>query len=153
MSLDDKDKALISTMQRDFPVVERPFVAIGKRLGMSENEVLSRVKRLVDLGAIRKIRGLVDKDALGIKAVTLMGMKVPPDRIDEVLEKVSSFEGVTHNYVRTHPEYNLWYAIEAKDEESLEKINDMIRKATGISDTINLPTIKRFKIDLKFDLG
>ncbi len=140
-------------MQRDFPVVERPFVAIGKRVGMSENEVLSRVKRLVDLGAIRKIRGLVDKGALGIKAVTLMGMKVPPDRIDEVLEKVSSFEGVTHNYVRTHPEYNLWYAIEAKDEESLEKINDMIRKATGISDTINLPTIKRFKIDLKFDLG
>ncbi len=149
MDLDDKDKALLNRIQDDIPLVKKPFTAIARELDMTEEEVLSRLKRKMDQGVIKKIRGLSNPKMMGIKAHTLIGMKVPPERLDEVAEKVSKFKSVTHNYARTHPRYNLWYVVEEKDEESLKRTNEMIRKATGITDTVDLPGIKIFKIDVK----
>lgn len=149
MNLDEKDKALLNRIQDDIPLVNKPFAAIARELGMTEEEVLSSLKRLVDQGLIKKIRGLANPKKMGIKAHTLIGMQVPPERLDEVAEKINKFESVTHNYVRTHPRYNLWYVVEEKDEESLKKTNEMIRKATGITDTVDLPGLKIFKIDVR----
>lgn len=139
-------------MQESFPLVQRPFATIGEKVGMTEDEVISRVKRLAAQGSIRKIQGTVDKRKLGIKAKTLVGMNVPPERLDEVIEIVNKFDGVTHDYVRTHPRYNLWYVIEGTDKASLQKANEAIAKATGITDTVDLPGLKNFKLLLKLDV-
>ena len=45
-SMDAADRALCDLIQNEFPVVERPYAAIGDRLDMSEDEVLERVQRL-----------------------------------------------------------------------------------------------------------
>ena len=85
--LDDTDKALLEVMQDEFPLVDNPYVEIAKRVGVSEAAVLSRLKRLIEQGSIRKFRALVDKSRLGITANTLIGMKVPPERLEEVMKQ------------------------------------------------------------------
>ena len=44
--MDAADKTLCDLIQNEFPVVERPYAALGERLGESEPRVLERIGRL-----------------------------------------------------------------------------------------------------------
>jgi hypothetical protein len=46
VKLDKLDKELLQQLQDNFPVVKRPWTNLGKMLGISEDEVLSRIQRL-----------------------------------------------------------------------------------------------------------
>ena len=53
VALDETDRALLNLVQTDFPIEPRPYRVLAERLGLSEDEVLSRVKRLRASGWIR----------------------------------------------------------------------------------------------------
>jgi DNA-binding Lrp family transcriptional regulator len=55
--LDSTDSSIINRIQSDFPITPRPFLTVANELGISENEVLDRVKRLKAEGIIRRIGG------------------------------------------------------------------------------------------------
>ena len=40
--MDGADRTLCDLIQNDFPVVERPYAALGERLGTSEDDVAAR---------------------------------------------------------------------------------------------------------------
>ena len=42
-------------LQDDFPIVQEPWLEIGSKLNISEEEVISRLKRLIEAGAIVKM--------------------------------------------------------------------------------------------------
>ena len=44
--MDNIDKRLLSIIQKDFPIVSRPFQEIGAKLGITEEETLNRLKKL-----------------------------------------------------------------------------------------------------------
>ena len=46
VKLDQVDRELLQWLQDEFPMEKRPWAEGGKRLGISEEEVLFRVKRL-----------------------------------------------------------------------------------------------------------
>ncbi|MFQ6110520.1 MAG: AsnC family transcriptional regulator, partial [Nitrospinota bacterium] len=46
MELDAKNRQLLNLIQADFPLERRPFRVLGQRLGLKEEEVLRRVRRL-----------------------------------------------------------------------------------------------------------
>ena len=50
--LDDKDRALINGYQGGFPLCENPFAEVGKVVGISEEECISRISRLLDEGIL-----------------------------------------------------------------------------------------------------
>src|SRR3954469_9845725 len=60
-SMDDADRTLCDLIQNDFPVVARPYAALGERLGESEQEVLERIARLRRDRIIRQISAIFDK--------------------------------------------------------------------------------------------
>jgi DNA-binding Lrp family transcriptional regulator len=55
IQLDETDKKLLNAVQLDFPLVHKPFEELGKSLGLKEDEVIRRIKRLCKEGAIRRI--------------------------------------------------------------------------------------------------
>ncbi|MEA1966067.1 MAG: Lrp/AsnC family transcriptional regulator, partial [Euryarchaeota archaeon] len=55
LELDDTDRQLINLIQLDFPLDLRPFHALGDQIGISEQEVIDHLKRLTDIGVIRRI--------------------------------------------------------------------------------------------------
>jgi len=150
MKLDSIDRRLLNLIQTNFPLVAEPYRKTGEMLGLSENEVLSRLKRLKDAGVIRRLGGIFDSRKLGYSG-TLCAIRVEPENVDEVAAFINSFPGVTHNYLREH-HYNMWFTILAESGEKLEELLRLIRERPGIKEMMNLPAEKVFKIKVNFNL-
>jgi len=63
--MDDLDRKILNEIQANFPITARPYFELGKRLGIPEDEVLERVKRLKSDGIIRRIGGSMNSRKLG----------------------------------------------------------------------------------------
>ncbi len=150
--LDKLDFKILEALQFNFPFVERPWDYIAEKIGIDSQNLLSRVKRLIELGIIRKIGGFPNLKKIGFTASTLIGVKVQQEKLEEITNIINDCNSVSHNYLREH-KYNLWFTITAKDSNEIENIIESI-KQIGISDEdiLNLPTIKSFKTDVRFTL-
>ena len=58
--MDETDRKLLNLIQQDFPIAAEPFAELGAQLGISETDVLERIKRLKDQGIIRRIGAVFD---------------------------------------------------------------------------------------------
>lgn len=148
---DQTDLAILSVLQDDLPLVSRPWKAIAERLGIAETEIISRMKTLKDTGIIRGISPVLESRHLGLHAATLVALHVPEERMNEVATIISSYAEVSHNFQRDHY-YSLWFTIAAQNGEGVQNVLDEILKRTGIpaSDILDLSTIKKIKIDVRF---
>jgi len=148
---DQTDLAILTALQEDLPLVSRPWEAIAERLGITETEIISRMKMLKDTGIIRDISPVLESHPLGLHAATLVALHVPEERIDEIAAIISSYAEVSHNFQRDHY-YSLWFTIAAQNGEGIHNVLDEILQQTGIPepDVLNLPTIKKIKIDVRF---
>lgn len=149
--MDDVDRKILNIIQTDFPVTARPFGELAAQVGVTDEEVVDRTRRLKAEGIIRRMGGTFDSSRLGY-ASTLCAMQVPAERVDEVAEIVNSYENVTHDYLRDDPRFNLWFTVIAESEERIGEILDEIRDASGIAKILNLPAIRLFKVRVAFEL-
>jgi DNA-binding Lrp family transcriptional regulator len=106
---------------------------------------------MAEAGIIRRIGAVFDTRRLGF-ASTLIAMQVPTERVDEVAGIVSSYSGVSHNYLRG-ADYNLWFTLYAESEQDLAAIIEEIKHRTGIEDVLNLPALKVHKIRVEIDVN
>jgi glutamate-1-semialdehyde 2,1-aminomutase len=151
--LDIVDRRLLDILQRDFPAATRPFAAIGQRLGLPEEEVLARVRRLKgpEKGRlIRQISAIFDTTALGYKS-TLVAMQVPPDEVERVAAAINRHPGVSHNYERDHT-WNLWFTMAVPSHEDLEAaVEALVDEAGGYPYRL-FPALRVFKIGMQLDM-
>ncbi len=148
-TMDTLDRQLLNIIQAEFPLDPRPYQVIGERLGIPEAEALARVKSLAESGIIRRIGPSFDSRRLGYVS-TLVAMKAPPDRLEDIAGLISSYPEVTHNYGR-EDEFNLWFALVARDWAQVERIVSDIKARTGVGDIHVLPAERLFKIRVEFD--
>jgi DNA-binding Lrp family transcriptional regulator len=148
--MDDTDKKILTAIQTDLPVGERPFDALAAQLGLAAEDVLARVARLSAEGFLRRIGPIFDSRSLGYVS-TLVAARVPPERLKEVADRVSALAGVTHNYERRHA-YNLWFTLTAPSLEAQTRTLEALRRETGIPHFYSLPALAVYKIRVKFDL-
>jgi DNA-binding Lrp family transcriptional regulator len=144
--LDDVDAALIDGYQSGFPVEERPFVAVGEALGVTEDEALARVERLRERGVFRRFGAVLNPPVIG--SSTLAAVQAPEERFEEVAEVVNGYRQVNHNYRRDH-EWNMWFVVTAADRSTRDRILDDIEAETGC-EVLNLPMLTDYYIDLEF---
>jgi DNA-binding Lrp family transcriptional regulator len=147
---DDIDRAILNRIQSDFPIAKRPFLSIARNLGLSEEKVINRIKRLKKIGIIRRIGGNFAPEKLGFVS-TLCAAKVPKDKIGGFSEAVNRYPGVTHNYLRDNP-YNIWFTFIAQSMSEINENIEKISRETGVTDILNLPAEKMYKIKAHFDL-
>ena len=148
VTIDDTDRAILNRIQSDFPITSRPYRTIAEELGLPEDEVLERILQLKESGIIRRIGGNFMPEKLGFVS-TLCAAKVPEDKVPIFAEVVNRYPGVTHNYRRENT-FNIWFTFIAP---SMDEINANLKKIaaeTGISDILNLPATKVFKIKAEF---
>lgn len=153
--MDDIDRAILNRLQSDFPITTRPFLSIAndktlKSFKLTEGDILKRIRQLIATGVIRRIGGNFVPEKLGFTS-TLCAAIVPEDRIDFFTEIVNTYPGVTHNYQRNNT-YNIWFTFIARSEKDIKKSLREIKGKTGVSDIINLPATKVFKVKAHFDL-
>jgi DNA-binding Lrp family transcriptional regulator len=148
--MDDIDRKLLNEIQSDFPVTQKPYKDLGVRLSCSEDNILTRIKRLKREGIIRRIGGNFDSQRIGF-TTTLCAARVSDDAIEEFVRVVNKYPGVTHNYLRDHY-YNIWFTFVAPNMKMIDRYIEEIMKHTGIEEILNLPAVKRFKILVNFNL-
>lgn len=141
-----EDIRLLNRLQEGFPVAESPYALIGAELGMNEAAVINRVGQLKQAGYIRRIGPSFNSAKLGYES-TLIALAVPPEIMDETAVVINSYQGVTHNYVRTG-KYNVWFTLIAAGKERLEKAIKDIGEQTGISDMLVLPATRLYKVNV-----
>jgi DNA-binding Lrp family transcriptional regulator len=148
--LSDVDRELLNAVQWDFPLVARPYGALGERLGITEPEVRERIARVKQAGVLRQLSAIFDTRALGYGSA-LVAAKIDPDRIDEAAAVISAHPGVSHNYKRNHA-FNLWYTVAVPPGDSLEEHVDALHVSSGATVTRRLPTLRLYKIGVKLDM-
>lgn len=150
MSFDKTDRTLLKLIQTSLPIVPEPYREVGEALGISEAEVIARLRLLVDNGIIRRLGGVFDSRKLGYSGA-LCAMEVTGERLDEVAAVVNSFAGVTHNYLREGP-INMWFTLLAPSGEKLAETLKDIREHSGIQEILTFPAENIYKIRVNFDL-
>jgi len=142
---------LLSLIQKDFPLEERPFLKLGEKLGISEDEVLELLKEQKENSIIRQISPIYDTKKLGYKS-SLVAFMIDEKDIEDAVKILNSHPGISHNYERSH-DFNIWFTIAVAPDSKLglEKTVELLAKETKAKDFILLPTLKMFKIQVKLD--
>ncbi len=149
--LNQEQKLILNVIQDDFPIEERPFHFIDKKLNLKEGQTLKEVKFFKQIGLIRQISPIYDTRKLGYKS-TLVAFKIQPEQLEEAIKVINRHPGVSHNYERTD-EYNIWFTIAVPPEISLEDTVKILAQKSGAKKYMILPTLKLFKIGVKLDVA
>lgn len=123
--MDELDRRLIVATQAGLPLVPQPYAALGDELGITAAEVMQRLRRMLDDGAIRRIGAVPNHYALGYAANGMTVWDVDDARIDELGAAVGALDFVTHCYRRPRrlPDwpYNLFAMVHSSNRTGVEE--------------------------------
>lgn len=148
--MDDLDRSIVNTLQEAFPVCERPFRAVARMLGTSEDELIARVDRLLEEGTLTRFGPLFQVERMG-GAFTLAAMQVPDVRFDEVASIVNALPEVAHNYARDHA-LNMWFVLATEAPSGITDALRTIEDATGLP-VLAFPKELEYFVELKLEAG
>jgi DNA-binding Lrp family transcriptional regulator len=148
MTLSTIDQKILELLQTDFPITGKPYIEIGKRLGISEDDVIARIGEQKTTGLVRQIGPVVDAASLGYKT-TLVAMNVPEAELDKASDLINEHPGISHAYKRAH-HFNFWYTLalpgSVDADAEIQKIADRVNSKEAFS----LPALKIFKLRAYF---
>ncbi len=147
--MDSLDRRIVNALQGGFPIAERPYAEAAAELGLSEDELITRLRGLLDQGALSRFGPLYDAERIG-GGLTLAAMAVPEARFEEVAEIVNGFAEVAHNYARSH-RLNMWFVVASERPERVGQVLAEIEDATGL-EVLDLPKVEEFFLELKLAL-
>jgi len=145
--MDQTDRRLIIELEKGVPLTHKPFAEIGLRLGITEDEVLLRIRRLRADGIIRKIRARINQRQIGILANALVAWK-PPEGWSGY-EALASQPGVSHCYLREPVpgrwEYTVYTVHHKRSRDEVYEEVRSIADEIGITDYIVLFSTEELK--------
>jgi len=142
------DRRLLNDFQHDFPLSPTPYADMARELGVTEDEVIARLRELKQAGAISRVGAVVRPNTVGVS--TLAAMAVPAEELESVAALVSGYTEVNHNYEREH-RLNLWFVATAPDAARLQAVLDEIAARSGY-EVLSFPLVEDYHIDLGFNL-
>ena len=133
--LSELDKAIIRELQDGLPLVSRPFLQLAGKLGLVEDELIERIKKMIDQGLIRRFGAAVRHQDLGFVANAMVVWDVPDELVMEVGGIMAGFEEVSHCYQRPRRPgwpYNLFTMVHGQTKESCERAAGRLAGAAGV---------------------
>lgn len=147
-NLSQLEKEVLKVLIEGIPLVERPYEAIAEKLGISQEEVISAIKGLLDKKIIRRLGATLRHNLAGYEGNAMVAWKVPEERMDEVGKWFSEKAFVSHCYVReTHPEwpYNFYTMCHAKTKEELKAFIEEAARELNLNEYEILYTVKEIR--------
>lgn len=125
-ALDASDRRLIKATQEGLPLARRPYHAVGAAIGLSGEEVMARVRRMMAAGIIRRIGVIANHYRLGYAANGMSVWDVADDAVAGAGAEVGALDFVSHCYQRPRHlplwPYNLFAMVHgrSRDEVALQ---------------------------------
>jgi len=121
---DAVDRRIVVATQAGLPLVPRPYEVVAEQVGVPAQEVMSRMRRMLAAGAIRRIGVVPNHYALGYRSNGMSVWDVPDDRAGEIGRRIGELPFVTHCYLRVrHPPewpYNLFAMVHGRSRADVE---------------------------------
>jgi DNA-binding Lrp family transcriptional regulator len=147
--LDALDRRILNELQRGLPVVDHPYAQAADTLGCSEDELLERLKRLLDERILTRFGPMYHAERLG-GALSLCAMRVSREDFEEVADIVNALPEVAHNYERDH-EMNMWFVLATERADDIARVIARIEVATGYR-VYNMPKEAEYYVGLQLSI-
>ncbi|WP_334071324.1 MULTISPECIES: AsnC family transcriptional regulator [Paenibacillus] len=139
--MDDIDLRLVRELQGELRVSPDPYGDIARRTGCAVEEVLLRLQRMRESGALKRVGAVLKHRNTGFIANGMFVGLLPVEHVDEAGQRLAAVREVSHCYRRTpYPEwpYNLYAMIHGTSEEHVLRIvDDFVRnEAVVLYDTL-----------------
>jgi siroheme decarboxylase len=132
---DEDDIALIRALQGPMEATARPYDAAAQELGIPTEELLDRLRAMVDRKILRRVAAILYHRRAGFSANGMGVWKVPEEEIMTTGAKMASFRGISHCYQR--PTYEDWpYSVftmaHGRSKDECDAILDSIAEECGM---------------------
>jgi len=144
----EEDKDFIRELQKDMEIIDEPFVNAAKNLGITEDELFSKMKHYESMGVLRRFAAILRHRQVGFTANGMIVWKVPEDRITSVGETLGSFPQVSHCYERpTYDDwpYNVFSMIHCKTHDEAYEVAKTIQDQIDVNEYKILFSSREFK--------
>ena len=144
----EEEKNYIRELQKDLEIVERPFLKSAQKLGITEEQLLEKVKEYENIGVMRRFAAILRHREVGFTANGMIVWKVPDERIEEVGAKLGAFPQISHCYQRpVYPDwpYSVFSMVHCKSIADAEDMAKQIQKQVNVDDYKILFSSREFK--------
>lgn len=128
--VDAADARLIDRLHERFPLTDHPFADVARELGLPEQEVIERLRRLLARGTLTRFGPLFQIERAGGEFV-LAALEVPEADFERVTQIVNALPEVAHNYRREH-RLNMWFVVAAASPGEARAALRAIEERTGL---------------------
>jgi len=143
------DIPFVRVLQRDLPLIARPFSGAAAKLGLSEERLLDKARELQAAGIMRRFAAVLRHRQVGYTANGMACWVVPEARIEEVGRHAAEYPQVSHCYQRpAYPPrwpYNLFTMIHGQGKEEVEAVATAIAGGMGVKDYVMLYSTTEYK--------
>lgn len=137
MELSGRDLDLVSALADGLPMAPRPYFELGALVAMGEDEVIARIRAMIDAGVIRRFGIIVRHHELGFRANAMAVWDIPDAEVAEVGQRLGASPEVTLCYRRPRRPplwpYNLFCMIHGRDRVAVEAAIEDLRDRHAIA--------------------
>lgn len=130
------DQAMIAALQAGLPLISRPYAALGRQAGMSEQDVTARLSSLLEQDVIKRMGVIVRHQELGYRANAMVVWDIPDEQAAQFGQAIGEVGYVTLCYRRPRrlPDwrYNLFSMIHGRDRDAVLELVEDTRQRCGL---------------------
>jgi DNA-binding Lrp family transcriptional regulator len=142
------DRKILAKLQGDFPICERPYAEAAGQLGIGEDELLQRLKKMLDDKVLTRFGPMFQIEEMG-GAFVLAALVAPEERYDEITSLVNELPEVAHNYRREHA-LNMWFVLATETKAGIADAIARIERDTGLP-VYAFPKEREFFVEMKLE--
>jgi DNA-binding Lrp family transcriptional regulator len=142
------DQKIIRRVQDDFPLTRDPYRLMAEEIGISEEELLARLRRMKAMGILRKMGAVLQHKVAGFHGNALCCWRVQEDRVNGVAARMAACSYISHVYMRqTHEKwpYNLYTVFHSHTREECLDLIEAMAKEVGLTEYRVLFSRKNWK--------
>ena len=144
--IDATDRRIALLLQEGFPLVHSPFDQCAHEFGVTEHDLMARLRRLLAAGSVTRFGPFYNAERMG-GDFCLCAMCVPEELWVATVELVNARIEVAHNYRRTHA-LNMWFVLAVERASEIERVARKIELETALP-VLLFPKISEFFLELK----
>ncbi len=126
--IDEKDLKIIEMLRENGRI---PYTEIAEKIGISDVAIIKRIRKLEEIGVIKKFTVLVDPKMLGYNVVAIVGVDTEPEKLFDVVRELKKFKQVKYIAISSG-DHDIMTVIWAKDQKEYAEIHDKIMSMPGV---------------------
>lgn len=141
-TIDETDKDIMRMLQKD---ARLSFRSIAKALNLSTGTVSQRVRRLTDMGAIKRFSAIINPEMLGKRYTMLVMIRSRAGaQLDEVVAQIEALDESCCIHTITG-DFHLQVIVRLTDTHSAAQFLETVRNLPGVEFVTSFVVLKSYK--------